>query len=302
MGPAKKSSITFILVLTCTVLIQCRNSTSTDGGKQQDAADSTGTPVTLRSENDLMALATKICGDATSGTEKARRIIDWSNSYLDWNESDYVERSVIEIINQKGGTCGEQSMTVRALLDLAGVRNRECAEINIQPESEQREADSKELIETYGLRMSVFGLRHNDHRWVEYFDEEQNEWIPTDPTLRLFGMENWIKSRIGFNDRPAHEIINSRDMIVPVTILAMDENGKIAGNLSEHYLVDQFNKVYNYELQNLPSWQDWKERVQDISPKCESAFKGELNLHEYNDEILEILLTYNRLKEEYNSK
>jgi len=141
---------------------------------------------------------------------------------------------------------------VSAILQELGIKNRRVSEINIQTESERRQESAAQRIKEAGLRMSVFGYRHNDHVWIEYFDEENQEWEPADPTLNLLGLEQWIKARVGFEDRITHEIISSRDMLVPVAVFALRPDGSISENLSARYLLSSFNQVYKNVLTHLP--------------------------------------------------
>lgn len=204
-----------------------------------------------------------------------------------------------EIICRQGGNCAEQALVVRALLKELGIRTRRISEINIQPEKEQRQKDSEKLIAERGNRASVFGYRHNDHVWTEYFDQEKQEWVPADPTLGLIGLENWVSSRIGFEPRVNHAILPSADMLVPVAVFALDADGSIAADRSEYYLIRSFNRVYNNELQQLKAWKSWTESVGFIQAKSRAAFEGKENLHAYTENIRQLKSIYFSLKNEY---
>ncbi|MBL7746647.1 MAG: hypothetical protein JNM19_04425 [Chitinophagaceae bacterium] len=152
-----------------------------------------------------------------------------------------------------------------------------------------------------GHRASVFGFRHNDHVWTEYFDEEKKEWVPADPTLGLIGLENWLKSRIGFEPRVNHAILPSADMLVPIAVFALNPDGTIAENRSEYYLIQSFNRVYKGRLEKLPSWKQWKQAVAFIQEKSRAAFEGKENLHQHTDYIKQVKSIYETLKEQYTA-
>ena len=247
---------------------------------------------------DIKSLADSIVAKKGLSTyEKVRTVIDWTNKNFEWTATDYKRRTAIEVIDRRGGNCNEQAMVVRELLKQLNILTRRIREINIQPESERRELSSNEKIKELGLRYSVFGYRHNDHVWIEFYDEEQKTWLPADPTLGLVGTEQWLKSRIGFEARPVHEIIPSRDMLVPITILAQDDiKGDFVEDRSSWYLIDQFNAVYNGALEKQKAWNDWVRMIKYISPKCKEAFEGKTNLHDYTDSIAKIKEIYLQLK------
>jgi len=226
-------------------------------------------------------LAREIVGTETASMAKARRIIDWLNANFVWTDTDYGRRSLVEIIERRGGNCAEQARVARALMTVAGIRTRQIAEVNIQPESPQRQKDAEEVVAQYGASASVFGLAHNDHRWLEVFDETTESWQPADPTLGLVGVEQWMRARVGFGARPVHHILPSRDMLVPVAIFALPEDGSFetATDRTGFYLVEQFGGLYGEALTTQPEWAQWRERVQALSPVISQAFQGTVNLH-----------------------
>ena len=135
--------------------------------------------------------------------------------------------------------------------------------------------------------------------WIEFYDEQAQEWRPADPTLGLVGLEQWLKARVGFEARPVHHMIPSRDMLVPIYIMAHDEKTNKPGeNRTEYYLIQSFNKVYGGRLERLAAWQKWVEMVRFINPHCEAAFKGKENLHQYNDALAKIADVYDELKKQ----
>ncbi len=248
---------------------------------------------------DLKLLAEKLTANASSTFEKVSHIIWWTNKNLNWNFTDYKSRTAKEILFQKGGNCAEQASVVRSLLTEIGIQTRKAVEINIQPAKEQRQKDAEKRVQEIGNRASVFGLAHNDHVWIEFFDEEQQIWIPADPTLGLVGLEYWLKARIGFQKRIVHDILPSADMLVPIAVLIMDTNRKIIDDRSGYYLIDSFDKIYDGKLSALPSWSKWKEAIQFIQEKAMKAFQGEVNLHSYASQIKEVGEIYQSLRKEY---
>lgn len=249
---------------------------------------------------DIHALAVQIVPNPLAPTaENVKKIVRWTNGSFKWTYTDYQRRTVKQIICRRGGNCNEQARVVSALLQEIGIKNRRVSEINIQPESDRRQESAAGRIKEAGLRMSVFGYRHNDHVWIEYYDEEKQEWEPADPTLNLVGLEQWIKARVGFEDRVTHSIISSRDMLVPIAVFALRQDGSIEENRSERYLLQGFNQVYQNKLSQYPEWNQWTQKINHISEKSRLAFEGKVNLHDYTLEIQEIKNSYHALKSWY---
>jgi transglutaminase-like putative cysteine protease len=250
----------------------------------------------------LKRLAKEISANSKTTKDQVSKIISWANENLKWVATDYNNRNAKEIISRGGGNCNEEAIVVLALLDELGIETRKIREINIQPDNLQREKDAKRLIKLRGNSLSVFGLRHNDHIWIEYFDFEKNTWQPADPTLNLVGMEEWIKARLGFSHRKTHEVINSQDMIAPFSLVVVDHEYRVINDRSEYYLIERFNKIYNNKLEKLSSWRKWKKGIVNLSQQGLMAFKEELNLHDYNDDIFKLKKVYLELMKEYNNK
>lgn len=249
---------------------------------------------------DIGKLARHILPDSTATTyARVSAVVSWTNTRFAWTYTDYKRRTVKEIICRRGGNCNEQARVVSALLTEAGIQNRRVSEINIQPESTQRQESAEKKIKENGFRMSVFGLRHNDHVWIEYFDENLKAWEPADPTLGLVGLEAWIKARAGFGQRINHDILPSRDMLVPIAVFALAPDGTILENRSRHYLVNAFNQVYEKKLSAGPAWSGWTEEVLNLEQVCRQAFEGRVNLHEHTDQIKKIREEYQSLRTWY---
>src|ERR1700759_4337855 len=223
----------------------------------------------VHAETDLKALAAGIAARAHTNTERVTAVIGWAHTHLDWLTTDYQKRTVQEILDRKGGNCDEDARVVVALLDELGVQNRRVKEINIKPASKRREKNAEELIAKGGPSASVFGLRHNDHVWVEYWDEQQNEWAPADPTLSLVGYDQWIKARVGFGERITSNGIPSRAMILPIAMFALvpGPHGGTRDPRGERYLVTGFAAVIPAAA-HAPAWAQWKSEVEAFQPKA----------------------------------
>jgi Transglutaminase-like superfamily len=251
----------------------------------------------------IAQLAQSIAGSAGSGEEKTRRLINWINTNFKWSATDYQKRTPEEIIARRAGNCFELANVLEVLLQAAGIRSRWVAEINIHPRSEQRQATAENKVAEFGKKMSVFGLMHNDHRWLEVYDEKSKSWIPADPAVGVVGTNEWIAARAAFQDRtkpvvPAVAKI-VEDMIVPVAVVALEsKHGKPVEDRSEFYLVDGLNKFYGQQLTKLPSWDEWKTLDAQLSPLAAAAFTGETNLHEHAKLIEQIARAYEKLRAE----
>lgn len=232
--------------------------------------------------------------DGQTTTGKVRAVIEWTHDHLDWTDTDYVKRSLEDILKRGGGNCFEQAVVVVAALDRAGVKTRKTREINIQPASDERQRNAEERIAASGDAASVFGRRHNDHVWIEYWNEESKEWAPADPTLNIVGYDEWVKARMGYGRRPVNDIIASRDMLVPIAVFAVDTGGRLVDR-SRRYLIDGF-AVYNPAAPGRPEWMQWTADIETFSADAALAFEGHYNLHQDEGLIAELEKVYRALK------
>ena len=238
-----------------------------------------------------------------STVDIVKQVVDWTNKNFEWTFTDYKSRTLKQIIVRGGGNCNEQTRITRELLSQLGIKTRSVREINIQPDNEMRQTRAEEKVKELGNRLSVFGLGHNDHVWVEFFDDADGNWKPADATLGLVGVESWLNARIGFSPRPTHSIIPSRDMIVPICIFAIDnKNGGSFENRSDYYLIDQFNLAYSGKLEKLSEWKSWVQLIKSVGPKCQEAFEGKSNLHEQTQLIQQIKNIYESLKNNFEKQ
>lgn len=233
--------------------------------------------------------------------ETVTQIMTWIHSNLTWSVTDYQKRTVIEILQNGKGNCAEQAKVLITFLEKVGIKGRWMAEVNIQPYSLERELSSKDVVKEVGNVASVFGLRHNDHRWLEVFSEEDQEWFPVDPTMNIIGIDDWVASRLGFTSRKNESILASLDMIVPFTVIVIEDNinRKPVMERTNYYLNEQFNKYYANHLSQFPQWMAWEESINRLTPLVIRSFQGEVNLHDYNIEIEQVEYAYQMLKSEW---
>jgi hypothetical protein len=196
--------------------------------------------------------------------EKARVLLNWLSNNFEWKATDYQKRTVKEIIVRKGGNCFELATVYMALLKELNLVYRPIAEINIHVLSEQRGQTAAEKVKTDGNKMSVFGKEHNDHRWVEIFDEKNKEWVPADPTMGIIGFDQWLKARAWFGERHTINDEFSSDMIVPFAIYVVNSGNKslMEENRTYYYMITKLDELYNNQLSKLPSWNKWTEGLQ----------------------------------------
>jgi len=250
---------------------------------------------------DTRAFAFAIVKDVNGNYEKAEALLNWLSSHFSWLATDYQARTVKQIIVRQGGNCFEMATVYMALLKDLNINYRPIAEINIHVYSDDREATSEQKIKQSGNQMSVFGRQHNDHRWVEIFNDKTNEWIPADPTMNLIGYDNWLKGRAWFGERNTMNAEFNKDMIVPFAIFVVNKNNKseMEENRSLFYLSTKLDSLYDHKLSKLPSWTKWIDGVKTLSIAAKNAFEGNENLHNYSQLISELAKTYQNLRLEY---
>lgn len=250
----------------------------------------------------LNQFAYAIAGQAGDNYEKAKALLGWLSTNFEWMSTDYKKRTAKEIIVRKGGNCFELATVYMALLREMKLNYRPIAEINIHRYSEERGATAAQKIKDAGNRMSVFGKQHNDHRWVEIWDEKTGEWQPADPTMNIIGFDQWLKARAWFGERHVLNADISKDMIVPFALFVVSTNSNsiMEINRTSYYLVDKLDALYDHKLSTLPSWSKWVSGLQTLSAAAQKAFAGEENLHNYNEQIADLAKVYENLKAEYS--
>jgi hypothetical protein len=250
---------------------------------------------------DLKAFAKAIIAGKTDNYDKAKTLLGWLSNHFDWKATDYQDRTVKQIIVRKGGNCFEMATVYMALLKELNLTYRLIAEINIHVISEERGKNADEKIKQSGNRMSVFGRQHNDHRWVEIFDEKANEWIPADPTMNLIGYDQWLKGRAWFGERHTMNEEFNHDMIVPFAIYVVDPNNKglMGESRTLYYMTTKLDALYGNKLSSLPSWDKWVNGLKAFADPTKNAFEGKENLHNYTKQISDLATVYQSLKQEW---
>jgi hypothetical protein len=67
---------------------------------------------------------------------------------------------------------------------------------------------------------------------------------------------------------------------------------------SQHYLLDEFDRLYGGKAHTLPSWSKWESGVRKFSPLAQQAFDGKVNLHDHAELIDGLAATYHSLQQE----
>jgi hypothetical protein len=241
-------------------------------------------------------IAAKVAGNSGPVFDRAQRLVTWMNDNFEWTATDYKNRSIEEIIQRRAGNCADQAIVLSALFKAAGIKARWVAEINIHPKSQRRQKSAEKLVARKGFKLSVFGYMHNDHRWLEVYDDSSKTWFPADPSLGIVGVKAWIAARLSFKKRPEA----AKDMIVPFAVIAKEIGGyKPEEDRTVHYLITKFNLYYDNKLETSSAWPQWVSLVKKLSRLGISAFSGELNLHKHTDLMEQLLHVYNQLKNEF---
>lgn len=252
-------------------------------------------------------LADSIAGKGSS-FERTKRLVYWINDSFDWSATDYQSRSPAQIIARRAGNCADLASVLDMFLDSLGVRTRWVREINVQPETtprRQRTADS--LVAARGNGFSVFGLQHNDHVWLEVWDDVAKDWFPADPAYGVVGLADWSAARLAMDRRPKPRVAAvepiAADMVVPFVVVAGDKrSGPYDADRTDHYLIDGFNRLYESKLSQLPTWPRWVAAVKSLAPRARAAFEGRENLHASTADIATLKATYDTLSEEARAK
>ena len=255
------------------------------------------------SDSSLAAIATRVAGPAGTPSVRTRRLVTWIGSNLTWTWTDYQERTPEQIVRRRAGNCADLAAVLAEMVRAAGMQARWVAEINIQPRSEEREAGAVAKIKELGARASVFGLEHNDHRWLEIYDSAQGGWVPADPAVGVVGVRDWELARLGFGKRPSPPVPAvaeiTKDMLVPFMVITIDgQRGPPVMDRSAHYLIEEFNDTYAGRLSSLPSWPRWTTEVRRLSALGTAAYAGDANLHSDEQAIHDLRTTYERLASE----
>lgn len=251
------------------------------------------------SQLQLTDLTTKITQHVNSPYEKAAALLHWVSNRLEWKATDYQSRSVNQILARGGGNCFELAKVYMAMIKSIKLPYRPITEINLHVINDRRQQTAEGKVAEAGNRMSVFGRQHNDHRWLEVFDEKNNRWEPVDPSMNVIGMDQWLKARAWFGKRVTIDTAITNDMIIPFAIFVVGENAQLIEDRTAYYVSNGLNELYNGSLSKLKSWKAWNEQIATLSPHAKAAFEGKENLLLHSDKISAAVHTYYSLKKEY---
>ena len=251
----------------------------------------------------IRLLADSVAGSGSAFT-KTQRIVHWVNDSFTWSATDYVRRTPVEIIARRAGNCAELASVLHVFLDTLGIRSRWIREINVQPKpTERRQQTAARMVSERGTAYSVFGLQHNDHVWLEVWDDSLRGWFPADPAYGVVGLAEWLPARLAVNDRPKPRVPAvvpiAADMLVPFVVVAGEKRGgSFADDRTRFYLVDGFNALYRGQLSSLPAWSQWVAAVNSLAPRARAAFNGSENLHTHTNDIARLKATYDTLTQQ----
>jgi hypothetical protein len=250
----------------------------------------------------LKQLADSITGTGENDFARARTLLYWLSSNFDWLATDYQNRTVNGIIARGGGNCFELAKVYVAMIKAAGLRYRSVAEINLHPVTPDRQERAAAMVKERGNNYSVFGLQHNDHRWVEIYNATNNSWEPADPSMGVIGVNDWLKARVWFGERKTIDTAISNQMIVPFAIFVTGSNNMPEESRTAYYLIDRFDALYSHRLSALPEWNAWAKAVNALTEPAKNAFLGKENLHIHQQEIAKLADSYERLRQAYLAK
>ena len=247
-------------------------------------------------------LTRSITDQQDNAYDKAKTLLNWLSNRLEWKATDYKTRTVNQILARGGGNCFELAKVYMAMIKSIQLPFRPITEINLHITSDQRQKTAESKVIQNGNRMSVFGRQHNDHRWLEVFDEKNNKWEPVDPSMNVIGTEQWLKARAWFGDRITIDTSITNDMIIPFAIFVVGDNFQLTQDRTVHYVSSSFNQLYKNQLAILKSWNTWNQQLSFLTLHAKAAFEGKENLHLYADKISLLIDTYHTLKKEFLQK
>lgn len=251
----------------------------------------------------IRALGDSVAGSGTT-LVRTRRLVYWINDGFEWSATDYQRRTAAEVIARRSGNCAELASVLHFFLDSLGIRTRWVREINVQPQpTPRRQQTAAEMVAERGNRFSVFGLQHNDHVWLEVWDDSASTWLPADPAYGVAGLADWSAARLAMEHRPKPRVPAvepiAADMLVPFVVVAgARRSGPYDVDRTAFYLVDGFRRLYRDQIERLPSWPAWVSAVQQLAPHARAAFAGSENLHQYTNDIARLKAIYDALTQE----
>lgn len=245
--------------------------------------------------NPLEDVARDVMGRTEDPRSQCRQLIDWMYAEFEWSATDYQHRSLDEILARRAGNCAEQTRLLQGLLTAVHRDTRMMAEINIQAPQPERGARAVRMVADSGPSASVFGYRHNDHRWLEVRDESSESWFPADATLGVCGDAEWLAARMGFGVRPEA----AKDMIVPVMAFVMDASGHVYEDRTEHYILGLFADYVEKTVRAEALLDEWRAVVRELADGGKRAFAGAESFFPYDGQLEQALAVYRAIAAQY---
>lgn len=230
---------------------------------------------------------------ATSTAERVARLFSWICNEFQWIETDYVDRSFEEIMQRKAGNCAEQAKVVETLLSYIGIKTRWVLEINAQPDYIERQQFAEQLVAEQGNFYSIFGLNHNDHRWIEYYDADQRDWCPLDTSFAILGIESFMEKRLSFH----HQSIPSTEGIIPFCLFALDANHQPLEERSSDYLIKKFLCSFRKNSSSTVLLEEWEALISELTSLGVKTYKQEVNFHLHQDRVKRFVQVYEEIKQ-----
>lgn len=250
--------------------------------------------------SDIKAFAQDVSKNATSEVGRAQAIVRWLTQHFEWKATDYQKRTVQQIVERRGGNCNDLAMVALAAMKELNITLRRVHEVHIRTESAGRGESAHAMVKERGNAYSVFGRHHNDHIYLEVYDSSADDWFPADPWSGVVGVDEWMKARVWFGPRSSPNP-DAPEMIVPIAIFAADLDGNFTINRTQHYLVDEFDRLYRSKLHQLPAWKQWTALLDVLDDKVKGAFAGTINLQDYESQIDTLAEIYEKLRAESQS-
>ena len=249
----------------------------------------------MNSKEFLESLARDVAGRTDDARSQCRQLVEWMHTEFEWSATDYQHRSLSEILARRAGNCAEQTRLLQGLLTAVHMDTRTVAEINIQAPQPERGASAARMVAERGPSASVFGYRHNDHRWLEVRGGSSESWFPADATLGVCGEAEWLAARMGFGVRPAA----AKDMIVPVMAFVMDASGHVSEDRTEHYICGLFANYVEKTVRADALLDEWRAVVRELADGGKRAFAGAESFFPYDGQLEQALVVYRAIAAQY---
>ena len=87
-------------------------------------------------------------------------------------------------------------------------------------------------------------------------------------------------------------------MLVPLTIFTQRDTAGVRIGRSQHYLVDELDRLYGGKAHALPGWPAWVAAVQRFAPIAQGAFDNRIDLHQQPALVDDLASAYETLQKE----